>query len=541
MIKYNSTKKFNEWSKLINNINESNIDEIVDKFCVSLQKDLTEQVVSDCAINCPRHGGSIDKKYKLAHLIAFKLFPKEAEKDKKWAYVKYSKLISLLSLRFKTHIEKIAREQEELKKVQKYNRKNFCTLKNKPLSKQILEPTPMEVSVAPLSELEPFFDFMKSNKQVDEEYQQFVRGTMFKDGRLDMCKQVVGSPYIGNLMDSIKNNDNVQHFLMGNNVTGREGSKNISEFIKSKHNSKIETWYLAGSEFGPDDIKLISDALKNDNDCKALWLKRNPIMSEGCKYLGEMLEHNKNIKILDLHNCGILNEGCKYLFKSLTKNSSLKNLYLDANGIDQNGIDCICEYFDYLVSNNIEGITSLWLSMNRLCDEGVIKLSNSLKNYRFLKRIDLGSNRIENFGANILFENLVDLPKLKMFGVGWYKSTADMGELPNNISDVAMLCKFIESNKSCKVINLQNNNLSIENLESILNSLNHNNNIVYIYYEQYGLDIPKHIHQGFRNIFEQNIKINYNVDCQYFVSNILRYIKHTNRVKHIDSIYRNKM
>ena len=36
------------------------------------------------------------------------------------------------------------------------------------------------------------------------------------DGRIDMCKQVVGRDWIGELVDAIKDSADVEHFLLGN-------------------------------------------------------------------------------------------------------------------------------------------------------------------------------------------------------------------------------------------------------------------------------------------------------------------------------------
>lgn len=66
------------------------------------------------------------------------------------------------------------------------------------------------------------------------------------DGRLDLCKMVVGKTGIKPLLDSMEGNDSVKRLLLGNNVVGDYGAKFISEFINK--GSKLTTWYIAGND-----------------------------------------------------------------------------------------------------------------------------------------------------------------------------------------------------------------------------------------------------------------------------------------------------
>lgn len=91
----------------------------------------------------------------------------------------------------------------------------------------ITQPTPMPVDIAPLAELQPFFDLLTTGRGATREFladnrkwaerqkmnakgEQFAvpfvqmkRGTLFADGRMDMCKQVVGDEHIGELCEAV--------------------------------------------------------------------------------------------------------------------------------------------------------------------------------------------------------------------------------------------------------------------------------------------------------------------------------------------------
>lgn len=546
--------QINKWKELLATIKDDNMEQIANIFVDQLKNDNVllnkNEPISDCAYNAPRLHSSLDKKYSIAHKIAFIMFPIEDDdkKDisirKKFSYIQYQRVLSKLSKVFVDQIEKEDALKKSYKEVRKNTqRKYFCELKNRPLDKLIINPTPMPVNISSAEELQPFFDHLSSNKVIDVDQKEFLRGVEYSDGRMDLCKQVVGPPHIKSLMNSLKNNSHIKHFLLGNNIIGINGAKAISEFLNNPHIPEIKTWYLAGNELDSECMKLLSDALKNDTVCESLWLKRNPIKPEGAKYLAEMLESNKTIKILDLHNTGILDEGVKYICQALEKNNTLKHLYLDANGVTVEGAKYIANYFNYLVNNNLKGVTSLWLDINRLDDEGAIILANSLSNYKYLKRLVVGSNRLSHIGCKAICESLVNSKNLIVLDLGLYKSTSDLGELPNNIGDegVKYISEFIRNNKSVKVLSILHNNINGDGISEITNALNENSNIVWLYYEQYGLCIVKNIRDRIKDKLSENIRLHYNCNIDDFCNNKLRYIRGSKKLKYIDSVYRNKM
>lgn len=551
---YKSSHLNSKWIIKSDNINSDIITKLVKEYAIQLKQDdenyNNNLQISDCAIFAPRIGSSLDKRYNLSHLIAFELYPLDSDSTtvnpdakKQWSYIRYQKLISKLSKKINEDWEKEQVLKKQYKEIRKtYQRKYFCELKNRPINQCILHPTPMPVEVAPLEELQPFFNHLSANNPINTSIQQFTRGVQYNDGRLDLCKQVVGPPHIGKLMESLKNNTHITHFLLGNNIIGSNGAKAIHNFLTNDHKPQIKTWYLAGNEIDSDGAKLLSKALGNDTVCESLWLKRNPIKSEGAKYIGEMLKTNKHIKILDLTNCGLLDEGVKYIFEGLKYNLTVKHLYLDSNGLTSMGANYVSDYFNFLVQNNRKGLTSLWLGINRLDDVGAETISKSLKSYYYIKRLCLDSNRLSSVGLKHLCEALVD-KNILLLDVGLYKSTSDLGELPNNIGNdgVPILCEFLNKNKSLQVLSIIHNNITLEGINLLLETLKQNNNLVFLYYEQYGVEVPQQIRQEIKDNLKRNIKNKYGMEYQDFCDNKLRYIKGGYKLKNIDSVYRNSM
>lgn len=555
MHKYNSEMKNNQWKVLLEDLNPEKIDSTVNIFVDQLKKDNelfnNNMQISDCAYNTPRIKSFYDKKYSFSHKIAFSLYPiddndisKDISIKKKWSYIQYQKLLSKLSNTFVEQIKKEESLKVQFKEVKKNNqRANFCKLEKRPISDLIINPTPMPAEVSNIDDFTPFLNHLYLNEKLNVQQLEFQRGVIYIDGRVDLCKQVFPGDQFDKLMNSLKNNTFINHFLLGNNIVGLDGAISIANYLNNDHKNILQTLYLAGNKIDSNSIKLIADALKKDNDCEALWLKRNPLKPEGALHLAKMLEINKKIKILDLHNTGILDEGVKYIMESLKQNNILRHIYLDANGLSKISCEYICDYFQYLIDNSIKGLSSLWIDINRLNNDGSIMLSKTLKNYKYLKRLMIGSNRIGPIGCKEICENLVNHPNLKVLDLGFYKSTSDLQELPNVISDngVPYIVEFILKNKKVQVLSILHNNISIEGLEKINDALEHNDTIVYLYYQQYGCDIPKKLEDSIKNKLAENIKKIYNMEFVDFVNNKLRYIKGSEKLKNIDSIYRNKM
>lgn len=520
--------------------------------------------ISDCALFAPRHSTKInssDKPIRLAYYGAKKYFIDSGRiKEQLHANIHWQRLVATLSKKFVEEKQKEAIIKAEFKtnRVLEHQRQNWCCLRKREITKAVGKPEAMPVDIAPKEELLEFFTHLANDKSI--EFQQFTRGTVYPDGRMDLCKQVVGHLWIGDLMDSLKTNTKIKHFLLGNNITGLNGGKAINKFLIEPHSCQIKTWYLAGSDFNSESIKYICEGLKYDTDCEALWLKRNPIYAEGIIYIAELLKLNKNIKILDLHNCGIglkesaynainpyenhmTTSGIEKLFDSLKLNNTLRHLYLDANALDDKCIPFIKNYFEYKTLIKDKGITSLWIDMNKIGDEGIIQLCKSLKNYSFLKRLCIGSTMISEVGMKEVTECFKNHPNLKVLDLSLYKSTADMGMIPNNISNsgTQYICELIEYNKSIQYLNISMNNIDSEHIDKISESLEKNTNILYFYYKQYGQEIKQEVIQKINKILDRNRLIYKEHTGIEITEENVRIIKHSNKVKNIDSIYRNSM
>jgi len=505
--------------------------------------------VSDLAIELPTLNGAEDKKTQLAHKLARFLFPTE-DKDRVRSYIAYGKLLSKLRAAYRQQVkQQAAIEQIENAKKDKFRaarkfgqRHIFESLLDEPVSEQILNPTAMPVETAPLNELTPFFTHLKQGKAADRECVEFTRGAYYNDGRIDMCKQVVGHDWIGELVDSVKNNPHVEHFLLGNNIVGDEGASKIAALIKSKSSPAIKTYYLAGNCFTARGAAQLGNALKQNNSIESLWLKRNPLKAEGVGQIAQMLEVNRGLRTLDLVNVGMLDAGTKILFNSLKQNRSLRTLYIDANGITAEGAGYIADYFEYLKQTQQKGLTGLFMAMNRLGDEGVKIIADAISDYPHLQRLDFSSNRIQNSGLAVLLKQIDTLPQLIYLGIGLYKSTSDLKELPNyfDAEGADIIANCLRTNQTIRLMEIKDVNLRDGGLAEIAEALEQNTTLLDLAYTQFQYSIPETVTAKITHCLARNVKQQLGMELSEFRRTKLREIKHTDKISFIDSIYRNR-
>ncbi len=419
----------------------------------------------------------------------------------------------------------------------------FDALKSEPISDVVRHPAAMPVSTAPQADLIPIFDHLIAGRPATDA--SFPRGATFTDGRLDMCKQVVGPEWIGDLTDAVRQGgaqSGVSHFLLGNNVVGDTGADAIARMLADPDSAQIETLYLAGNAFSAAGARSLCAALVDNKKVTSLWLKRNPLGPDGAKYLGEMLAQNTTLQVLDLVNTGLLDDGVEALFDGLAVNRSLRVLYLDANGLGPRAARAIARYFDGLKARGEVGLTTLFIGINRLGCEGAGILAKGLKGYPHLHGLDLGANRIEGAGLDAILSMAVTMPQLKCLELGLYKSASDMGELPNWFGDhgAAKIASYLDQTSGLSVIKLNDTHIGGDGLALLGDALENKHDIFEMTSAQYGLKVPGLITRIERYL-DRNVRAAFGYGLRSYRAGPLRDLRHGPDIPQIDSIYRNVM
>jgi len=363
------------------------------------------------------------------------------------------------------------------------------------LAEAVVSPLPMPVALAPAAELAPILDYLGAGRGapppaqpvVDPRGSQyhlaggmsFVRGTLFGDGRLDMCKQAVGPAHVGELADAVRRCPAVRHVLLGNNLAcggavGTDGARSLAALMRPPpagglagnvadgtggqdggsvattaaaappplNPPAIETWYLAGNCIDAAAFGVVVDALVGppaNTVARALWLKRNPL-APGCgAALGRLLHAPTAVKLLDLSGTGLLDAELKVAAAALTgcpgsapttlpPCMALRHLYLDATGLTVAGVRCLAA----IVATGRLSLASLSLSQNPLADAGIGALAGAAPHLPTLKRLNVGATGMTGAGMEVLTAALsAHCPRLRFLNAGWYKSSTFLRAPPN--------------------------------------------------------------------------------------------------------------
>ena len=501
---YDNSVRIDEenWYELIHSVNSENIADISKMVAEQLRKDFavgyniqqtfcqdkfhfdkpatptTEMCPSKCVDAIIGRGHTINKKYHFAQAVAAELFPR-VDSSKQIIYF-YTAVRILKRMRYRLSPEyndKIVNWFTEARA----SEKRIKMLENEPPSHHVINPKPEPVVVCSLDDLKPLIEFMESNQPVMEQM-AFPKGTITTDGRLDLCKQVVGPQGIGPVLLAMRKSSHVKRLLLGNNIVSDIGAEEIAREMRV---SQLECWYIAGNDFTANGIVPIAEALKDNCFCTSLWLKRNPLGPLGMKPIADMLMVNRCLQVLDLVNCGMLEAGLETLLGGLmgeNRNRTLRVLWLDTNAITYKSAELISKY----IGESCE-LTDLSLSCNRLSDVGMEIIAKGLSINKSLTRFSVASNRIGPIGAKFLGEAIKDHPAINFINLGYIKSTDAVHELGNFIGDegAAHMAELLRHNRNIRHLDLLHNSISQVGVNHIISALHTNTTLVKIQLQQF--------------------------------------------------------
>ncbi|KAL8872780.1 MAG: hypothetical protein Q9174_001644 [Haloplaca sp. 1 TL-2023] len=343
--------------------------------------------------------------------------------------------------------------------------------KNDPWQKTGPPSLPMPVAVSDHTTLEPFFRHLasdgghegggSSSHSGEEPYYsvklgEWEKGVLYEDGRMDLCKQVVGPRHIGTLMTSLESNTHVRHFLLGNNLIGPTGAENIASYM-SRHPNQIDTWYLAGNCINSAALDTLVTAWTTSSSTQHIWLKRNPLGHRSAKLLFELITKTPNLVTLDLEQTELGDDGVEDLFTLLTEDECqdvipLKHIYLNANGIAEEACRAIASF---LTSKRCR-VDSLYLSNNPIGAGGALALAEGLRSNTTILRLGLRSCGLKSEGAVAIIDTLQNHPHIMTLDIGHSYAASDLGSRHNFYDDriASSAAELLLSTKTMRCLDL---------------------------------------------------------------------------------------
>ena len=215
-----------------------------------------------------------------------------------------------------------------------------------------------------------------------------------------------GGPYVIGFLD--KNfavqqiDENALKFLV---KCVNEGKKMRKKVHKNIEEDKIIKLDLARNEFGPLDIKYLTEF--DLNNLQSLDLSSNAIKPQGAYFLSQ--GNYSNLRVLNLNFNEIGDEGITHIANAIF--SSLEQLFLFHNNISSEGIKSLCK------ADFIPNLLILSLSENpSITDEGC-KIIRENKNWSRLAILNLNRTGLTDTSIELLSNSAMpNLKKIQLKG-----------------------------------------------------------------------------------------------------------------------------
>lgn len=492
--------------------------------------------VSTMALNLPASTNRQLLTDPIANRIALRLYPLEEGTGEQASYARFRELVRKLRAAAQAQRRALPKAKKASCSIPHgyFDPRPPRVVNGIPVSMAVAYPQAMPVTVARAEELAPFFAFLRTPEalgdvpDLDEGPLMFTRGAFYADQRMDLCKQVVGPDHVGALCDAVAapfTRENapswgrVRHFLLGNNIAcegdGKAGAEAFARLIADPR-VEIETWYLAGNSIGPEAMGILARAFETNAHARALWLKRNPLGTEGAAHLGRMLAKNRTLRLLDLHTTGLFDEGVEAMAQAFVAEGTelhLRHLYAGASALSERSLVALRAT---LPRKGPSSLVSLSISLNRFGNRGLDAFVDLLETGALaeLVRLDLGSIGLEAPDLSRFVQSLVvHCPKLRALDLGTYLSTRDMGEAANRLDpDVTPLERLLREHPTLELLDVAICGLPAESLERLVDARGPRQSL-------HGVGGSRAFHHTERE---------------------RRFLKHPKRVLHIDSIYRGR-
>ena len=317
------------------------------------------------------------------------------------------------------------------------------------------------------SELESvYFDFMEDN---DEEFfAQYIAA------KAELGFQQSLTIVDGGATEALANALKCSRFVPKVDIfNGSRIAEKISSDRKIFNN---DTLSFAWKFTTKTSVMILSEALQNCINIRALYLNRIDICLDGAKSLAESLKFCIQLQVLDLSNNCIDCNGAIAISVGLKCCIELEEVYFADTKIGSSGAVALTEALKHCPK-----MKYLYLGSDYIDSEGTILLAGNLKDLKHLTGLYLSENKIECKGAKALVDVLQNCQNLKVFNL-----------CSNNIgTDGAIaLAQAFSSCGNLESIDLSGNNIGSSGAIALANALKNCTNLreLHLQYNNIGLE-----------------------------------------------------
>ena len=214
--------------------------------------------------------------------------------------------------------------------------------------------------------------------------------------------------------DDGTNHNNLEEFSLRHCQICPKGCRILKEFLQ-KHKNLKEARFV-DTQFTYCGFSEVCQGLHHNSSVLRLYLINTEIDADlGARCLSLLLQTNNTLEELYLSENRLGDEGTEILSDGLIHNCSVRKLDLRSNGIETDGCRALSS-----VVKECNMLTSLCLAMNEIGDIGVSKLAEGLKDKNCqLEDLDLSDNRISEDGAVALSDMLLENSRLQSLNLSF--------------------------------------------------------------------------------------------------------------------------
>ena len=353
-----------------------------------------------------------------------------------------------------------------------------------------------------------------------------------KNRIVDLSELFLGINSIIIISSILFNSDRISRLNLTRNNLGDAGVKILINSIKNSHS--LVSLNITSNSITHKGGEIIFGELANQQSIIDLNVSsiegtnRNRLTADGIKNIEKFLKKNFFVETLNICGNSIKDEGFITLSKGLNNNQTLNKLIISNNDIHPKGLEL---GLDEISTNKLY---SLNISNNPILDEGIKKLTDSLKNFNNLHKLNVSNcgfefpgfehlmnalqflKRIEYLnisGNNIKSDNFENIkPCFTTFGV----KNLNMAKCSLGNDSTLILGECLETNETIKTINISNNKITDVGFRSFI-PLFRNNNVI----ENFDCSVNYITDLTARN-FIKNIKFNRGLKRINFFDNQLK-------------------
>jgi Ran GTPase-activating protein (RanGAP) involved in mRNA processing and transport len=236
-----------------------------------------------------------------------------------------------------------------------------------------------------------------------------------KNRKVDFSQNNLGYYSCRIISKIILKEDRISVLNLSNNNIGNKGAELIANAIKNtvtlvSLNLSSNSITHVGGEILFKALKL-QESIIDFNISSSEGTNRNRISYFGLKDIESVFNYNLFLENFNISGNGIKNEGISKIFDGLNKNQTLHFLDISHNDINSVGIE---NSFPKL---KICKLIELNISENRIGDDGLIILTNALKNFPKIHILKIANCGFEFKGFLFLCSHLIDMKRITTLDV----------------------------------------------------------------------------------------------------------------------------